>query len=238
MTLIVAIPADHGVVFGSDSQVTAGAVRATGTTKIFPLNERGLWGASGELAPIQRVAERVATLPQPGQPLTVLRDTLARFVNESVTSLLDLDFRTKFFLQNPAALLSLHPADFLFVECCDEPRILHITVNGTPEWIEGGRFSATGNGDVFAHALLSKYAGRVLPLEKAQLLAYKVIEEAIQVGAYGLGPPIDIWTISAAGVQRATDEERTGLEDAARVLREAEVAMLAGDSPADRTPAS
>jgi len=159
-------------------------------------------------------------------------------VNDAVTSLLGVDFRTKFFLQNPAALLSLHPADFLFVECCDDPRILHITVNGTPEWIDGGRFTATGNGDVFAHALLNKYIGRVLPLEKAKLLAYKVIEEAIQVGSYGLGPPIDIWTVGASGVQRAADEERTALEDAARVLREAEVAMLAGESSAHSTVAS
>ena len=115
MTLIVAIPADHGIVFGSDTQVTAGAVRSTGT-KIFPLNAHGSWGASGELALIQRVAERVACLPAPVQQLPGLRDTLTGFVKEAMTSLLAVHFRTQFFLKSPDDLLSLHPADFLFVD--------------------------------------------------------------------------------------------------------------------------
>ena len=71
--------------------------------------------------------------------------------------------------------------------------------------------------------------GGPLPLEQAKFLAYKVIEEAIQVGAYGLGPPIDIWWASKDGVKRATDEEVRALEDAARLLREREVEMLAGN---------
>lgn len=41
MTLIVAIRADDGVVFGSDTQVTTGVVRSR-ATKIFPLNDKAL----------------------------------------------------------------------------------------------------------------------------------------------------------------------------------------------------
>jgi hypothetical protein len=144
--------------------------------------------------------------------------------------LLRLDFRTQFVSQNPDMLATLHPGDFLFVEHLDRPRMLHVTSIGTCEWIEG-RFAATGNGDVFAHALLQKYVGSCLGREHAKLLAYKVIQEAIQVVSYGLGPPVDIWEVSSSGVLRAEQEEIAALEDAARLLRENEVAMLLGELP-------
>lgn len=224
MTLIVAIPARDGVIFGSDSQVTIGQVRSTGT-KIFKLNDRALWGASGELALIQRVAEQIERFPNRNQPLVTIRDELAAFVKGAVNSLLNLDFRTPFVLQNPKALLDLHPGDFLFVEHQDKPRVLHILINGTPEWIEG-RFAATGSGDLFAHALFQKYAGVELGLEHAKLLAYKVIEEAIQVGSYGLGPPIDIWEVNSDVMKQANESEIAALEDSAHLLRDSEVRIL------------
>ncbi len=224
MTLIVAIPAQDGVIFGSDSQVTDGAVRCT-AKKIFALNDHALWAASGELALIQRVAERIDALPNKAQPLMVVRDILAQFVREAVQSLLNVDFRTQFLVQNPPGLLGLHPGDFLFVEYRDRPRILHISPHGTPEWIEG-RVKATGSGDMFAHALLQKYAGVPLSCERAKLLACKVIEEAIEVGGYGLGPPIDIWEVKSTGVKQATEQEIAALEDTAHLLRAREVEML------------
>ena len=224
MTLIIAIPAEDGVVFASDSQYTSGAVRSTGT-KIFKLNEKALWGASGEVALIQRVSEQIETFPKKHQPLSTIRDALAGFVKDAVQNLLNLDFRTQFFAKDPNTLLSLHMGDFLFVETQEQPTILHVLSNGTAEWIEG-QFAATGNGDAFAHALLHKYAGCGLDCNRAKLLAYKVMEEAIQVGAYGLGSPIDIWEVKKDGVFQAIDEEITALEDTARLLREREVEML------------
>ena len=76
----------------------------------------------------------------------------------------------------------MQPGDFLFVEYRQGPRVLHVLANGTAEWVDG-RFTASGNGAPFAHALLTKYAGRSITCEHAKLLAYKVIEEAIEVGA-------------------------------------------------------
>ena len=96
MTLIVGIPADDGVVFASDTQVTMGEVRAN-TTKIFQLNARVLWGGSGDVALIQRVAERLERLPDRDKPLSILRDVLAITVKDAVHDLLATDFRTDFF---------------------------------------------------------------------------------------------------------------------------------------------
>ncbi len=230
MTLIVAVPAQDGLVVGADGQLTAGAVRTTGD-KIFQLNDRAIWAASGELALIQRVAERIEGFPQRNQPLVAMRDLLATFVKDAVQVLLNLDFRTQFFAQNPQALLQLHPGDFLFAERRDgKARVLHILANGTSEWVEG-HHTASGGGDQFAHALLAKYNGVTLPCDRAKLLVFKVIEEAIQVGAYGLGPPIDIWHIDKDGVKQADDAELAALEDSANGLRQREVEMLMGEAP-------
>jgi proteasome beta subunit len=223
MTLIVVIPASDGIAMGSDSQITSGMVRTIGP-KIRQLNDRCIWGASGELALIQRVAEILEALPDKNQYLFNLRDKAAELIKMHVETLLRLDFRTQFFHNDPNTLLSLHPGDFVFAEYGDEARVLHILSNGTPEWIQWP--FASGGGELFAYALLQKYQRKTLDVDRAMLLTFKVIEEAIEVGAYGLGPPIDIWKITAHGVKQLPESEIAALEDACRALREIEVSLL------------
>jgi len=223
MTLIVVVPTKEGIVMASDGQLTAGMIRSYGR-KIKKLNDRCLWSAAGELALIQRVEENINMLTL-NKSLPELRDELTQIVKKCVTELLNLDFRTPFFQQDPNRLLQLHPGDFVFAEYLNEPYILHITVNGTPEWIRN-RFFATGSGAPFAYALLGKYLTHELDLERASVLAYKVIEEAIEVGAYGLGFPIDIWHISASGVINLEQKRLAMIEDTVKTLREMEVELL------------
>lgn len=83
-----------------------------------------------------------------------------------------------------------------------------------------------GNGGLFAYALLQKYQGRSLTPGKAAIPAYKVIEENIAVGAYGLGQPIDVWQITRAGVKQLAKEHLTDLAVAAHELREREIQLL------------
>jgi proteasome beta subunit len=227
MTLILVLPTRDGIIMASDGQLTAGMVRATGQ-KIMRLNERCLWAASGELAFIQRVEERLKTLPS-NASLQQLRDQICLIIKQCVTELLHLDFRTGFLPQDPHLLLQLHPGDFVFAECMPTPAVLHVLVNGTPEWIINRPF-ASGSGDMFAYALLQKYQGLELDMQKGALLAYKVLEEAIAVGAYGLGPPIDIWKISNTGIKQLNDSEKAALEDASRTLRRYEIELLMGTS--------
>lgn len=222
MTLIVAIPAMDGVVLASDGQVTTGLVRAPGK-KIHGLGDAMAWAASGELALIQRVAERLGALPSI-RSLSHLRDDLGQVVKQCITELINLDFRASFFAQDPDTLLKLHPADFVFAEFAQGPRVLHITVDGVPEWIEGP--FASGSGDLFAYALLRKYQGRDLKLARARVLAYKVMEEAVSVDAYGLGPPIDVWEVAEQGVRNLAEPEIAGLAAAALSLRQREIQLL------------
>jgi proteasome beta subunit len=200
MTLILAIPAADGLVMASDGQITIGEVRTPGK-KIHRLNERSAWAAAGELALVQRVEERISTLPT-DTSLASMRDQIASMVKQCVTELVQLDFRTQFLPPDPDRLLQLHFADFIFAEFPHKPGILHISSLGSPEWIPDRPFVA-GNGDLFAYALLRKYLGQPLNLERAAILAYKVIEETIEVGAYGLGPPIDLWQVATGNLAAA-----------------------------------
>lgn len=132
-------------------------------------------------------------------------------------------------------MLQLHPGDFVFAECPvqdQESRILHITISGTAEWITRHAF-ATGSGDLFAYALLGKYDLSTLDIELAKVLALKVIEEAIQVGAYGLGPPVQMCEISENGVKRIPDAEIAALGDTARLFREKEQSLFQSATTTD-----
>lgn len=223
MTLILVIPAATGLALASDSQITTGEVRTPGQ-KIHRLNDRCLWAGAGELALVQRVGEHFGALPQDAR-LSNLRDQLGAVIKQCVTELVQLDFRLQFLPPDPERLLQLHYADFIFAEMGREPELLHISALGSPEWFRNQPLVA-GNGDLFAYALLQKYQGRSLSLEKATILAYKVIEETIEVGAYGLGPPIDVWQITLEGVKQLTKEELAALSTAAHELREREVQLL------------
>jgi len=226
MTLIVGLRAKNGVILASDGQVTDGYVRST-TTKVKQLNSCTLWSASGELALIQRVEEHIGALPDREQPLSNLRDSLAQAVRRAVEGLILLDFRTQFMGNRAADLLALHPGEFVFAEwrqtqAGGKGRLLHIKANGTTEWIEERPY-AIGTGALFAYALLNKYEGVDLDRSMAELLALKVVGEAINVGSWGLGPPIDIWRVSANGVARLDDAQIADLKYAADALREEEL---------------
>lgn len=140
---------------------------------------------------------------------------MAKIVKDSVIDLLRLDG------QPPQE-------DFVLAECRENPCILHITPSGTPEWIKTGPFGI-GIGRPFVHALLEKYHGLIpdeIDMEKGILLAFKVIEEAIEVGTYGLGLPIDIWQITKTGAKNLTRNEMDNLKNRCSELRKLEIELL------------
>ena len=217
MTIILAVPAKDGLIMASDGQITyTDGIRAPGK-KIFLLTRKCLWAASGRSALIQRVQERLSPLCESEATLESIRDNLAQTIKKCAQELFQLD-------QQP-------PQDsFVFVQYVNQPRILQISVNGTPEWITTGPF-AIGIGRMFAHALLQKYTTLFpdkIDVQKASLLAFKIIEEAIEVGAYGLGPPIDIWQIAQDKLKNLNEEEVSALADLSQGLRETELKLLLG----------
>jgi hypothetical protein len=65
-----------------------------------------------------------------------------------------------------------------------------------------------------------------LDVERGKLLAYRIIKDAIDIGAFGLGEPIDIWTMKMVDekpeIHNLTEEEILALNDAYLVWKEAE----------------
>lgn len=214
MTIILAISTKNGLILASDGQITSGEIRTYGK-KIKKLNNYCLWGAAGREALIQRVEEKLINAQFRDRSLKEIRDELAKIIKNSVTELFHLDG------QPPQE-------DFLFAEYRDKPLILHITISGTPEWIKTGVFGI-GIGRVFVHALLEKYRKLIpekIDLEKGSLLAFKIIEEAIEVGAYGVGLPIDIWQITSSGLKNLSEDELSALKNKCSQLRDMEIKML------------
>lgn len=89
-----------------------------------------------------------------------------------------------------------------------------IAPDGLDEFLEEIGYGCVGSGDIFAYTLLKNYSVKELDIEKGKLIAYRVIKEAISVGAYGLGEPIDIWTTSGNDVKQVSDEEIMALHTA------------------------
>lgn len=148
--------------------------------------------------------------------MAVLRDNLSIKIRECVL---------KFF-----NLVGGRPitGDFVFVEYLEKPNILHITLDGTPEWIVNRPF-VSGIGDVFAYALLRKYQDLFpikVDLQKGALLAFKIIEEVIEVVSVGVGPPIDIWQVTQSGIKNFSEVEISDLKNSAQNLREKEINLF------------
>lgn len=215
MTIILAIPTSDGLVVASDGQITSGLIRTTGK-KIKKLSEKCLWGASGEVGLIQRVEEDISGLSDKEQPLENLRDALSRIISKHSFDLYEI-------VKRPITV------DFLFVEYIqEEPRILHIGFDGTSEWIENRPF-VSGIRPEVATALFHKYLNLIpdkIDTQKGALLAFKIIEEVIEVISYGIGPPINIWQLMKEGIKNLNEEEMSIFEDLSRGLREAEIEMF------------
>lgn len=211
MTIILAIPANNAVIFASDGQITAGEIRTHGK-KIQVLNNNCMWGAAGRGSLIQRVDEKLSLLQDRDQPLVSIKDKLSKTIRDCTIELFSLD------RQPPQE-------EFVFVEYREKPVLLHVTTNGTPEFIKTGPFGI-GIGRMFVHALLQKYADVIpekIDMNKGAILAYKVIEEAIEVGAYGLGPPIDVWMATKAGIKNLNTKNKGKLKKICDELRYSEI---------------
>lgn len=54
-------------------------------------------------------------------------------------------------------------------------------------------------------------------------MAYRVIRDAIDVGAFGLGEPIDIWIMDGQSIRQMSPDEMLALRDAYSTWMEAEL---------------
>lgn len=216
LTLIIALACQDGVVLASDGQVTVpsagGLVRQPGM-KIHPLGSHIIYGASGTLGFIQRVGNWLDRLPTEikGAGLEALHDQIRNLVYQVRTQALQRHRG----LYGQGTDSSAEMGDFLFAEhkaglSC----ILRVNTDGNAAWFEKMGISALGIGDTFTYTILKNFPVGQLTIEAGKLLAYRTIKEAIDIGAFGLGEPIDIWTVTdEKGTQHVTPEEIAAIRD-------------------------
>ena len=200
MTLVIALSCKNGIVMASDGQATVGSsggpVRAE-TQKIFKINANTLFGASGSVGTIQkalRTVQSIADLESDWNPTIMhnVKQQLFRIYKSEIER--HMAFHRTI---NPNQVPPLPIADILLCKVQEngENIIWHIAPDCHDELLHELGYACTGNGDIFAHTLLKGFDIKNMDLEEGKLLAYRTIRLAIDTGAFGLGEPIDIWTI-------------------------------------------
>lgn len=188
MTLALTLACNDGVVMAADSEVSSGPFRQVGN-KIFQFSNSIVWSASGVLGLIQAMKQQIEALPPENHlsPLSALANVFQENAARIVSAAKDRHRRA---LGRPEAEPTI---DLLFSSWTgQEAQILHIGENGIGEWLQSFGWGATGLGQMFAYPLLRTHEIRGMNIDRGCILAYRVIEDAIECGAYGLGPPVKL----------------------------------------------
>lgn len=211
MTLVLALRCRDGVVLASDGQATtdaAGQPTRQGVRKLFDLGGRVAWGAAGSIGLQQTLSDALVEREDElvtGTPSHELR----RRLTEIVIPIQQQALRD--FVAHPGS----QPPDLSCIFCwCERhgARILSVPRTGSDHQFHD-RHSAVGTGDIFADFAMTSVAhlGTVrLSLEQAKMVAYKTVADAIDVAAIYLGPPIQMYVVTADGAREVTAAELEG----------------------------
>jgi len=231
MTLVIALNCKNGIIMASDGQATIGSsggpVRV-GAEKIFSVNKTTLFGASGTVGNIQKSLEIIRNIKDlEGDWNSAVMHNVIRQLFPIYHA--DLERHVSFYKTwNPNQMPPPPIADVILTKVQENgDRIIwHIAPDCSDELLQDLGYACTGNGDVFAHTLLKGYQIKDIDVEKGKLLAYNTIKLGIEVGAYGLGEPIYVWTIQKTEnkieVKKLPDVEMMALKDAWLSWREAQ----------------
>lgn len=218
MTLVLALRCRGGVVLASDGQATsdaAGQPTRAPVRKLFDVGGRVAWGSAGSIGLQQTLHAELGALNGHSDDAGELRRRLASLVTPlQQTAIRDF-----------VPFAGAEPPELACLFCwCDAsgPRILSIPRTGSDHQFHE-RHAAIGSGDIFAELTVRSIAhldSTELAVEQAKMVAYRTVADAIDVAAVYLGPPIQMYVVTAehaAPVRR--DEIDGGLADAVELWR-------------------
>ncbi|MGH2957601.1 MAG: hypothetical protein ACRDL6_11480 [Solirubrobacterales bacterium] len=198
----------EGVVLASDGQVTShtdGQPTRRPDRKLFDLGHRVAWGSAGSAGLQQTLRERLDGMAGDLSGGNRLRERLA----EAVIPIQQRALAQ--YVPHPGS----EPPDLSCLFCwCDagRPWILEVPRTGGDHQLHR-RFAAIGTGEIFAKFALASVghlAPERLDLERAKMVAYKAIADAIEVAAIYLGPPIQMYVVDDGGARRVPPAEVEG----------------------------
>ena len=207
MTIVIALSCSDGVVMASDSQATEqhAGVRWN-VQKIFQLSDRGVWGGTGDtqtIGEIDRALQAVRPQMDGGADLTQLLPFVIRPI---------LMRRYANFIQVPGSQPT-SPATATLACGYDAARggwIIEVDQNCVSSDYGSRGFHAVGSAAGFAllgSALLDHFRPTERPLDQGRLIAYRVIDAAIQTSMFGVGGDIQMWYVDAGGVHQVDEDE-------------------------------
>ena len=217
MTLILALACADGIVMASDGQATystAGQPVKQPIEKLKALGQCIVWGGAGDVGVLQKVGYALEPL-QPQQlclPIAQLRPILYQAVRPVMIQA----------LQNFISIPGTQPpvVDLLFCGYWGrEPWILEIDPQARDVQHEDAGFAAVGSGDIFPYFAMTSlvhYGVRQRNILQGQLIAYRVVDDAINTAAQGLGPPIGMWVAEKPLEAESPAEVRKLLKDELR----------------------
>jgi ATP-dependent protease HslVU (ClpYQ) peptidase subunit len=221
MTLVLAMGCTDGIVIAADSMMADETNIKSPTEKInripgLPI----LYGQAGDVGLQQKMDEALASVA-PGTTLKAIRrnikrQTAAVFQESSET-----------WVRYPRPPFHEPPEDVLLFAGIlgRKPWIMQIETDNRDTAVgdEMAYFAAIGSGKPMAQALFRAHLRTERTLKLGKIFAYRIIDDAIDLMAFGLGPPISIYTMALDGtVQRVDDAEQRRLLDTCEVWRQLE----------------
>jgi len=218
-----------GIVVASDGQSTENAagqpIRAV-CEKIYSLGKGALWGASGDGGAIQEVKRQLDALGptelQGHRTLCGLFTKIIFGINKPRVE----RFKALRLQKSPPILAKALLAQY----DGNSPCIVEFNYDGSTTGYEELGYQAIGSGNIFARASLQGHQTRNLPLDRAEILGYMTVQKAIEIAAYGLGYPIDVWTLSMKQrfpmVERVTEQKKKALSDTVAAISSAQMEVL------------
>ncbi len=197
MTLVVALACADGLVLAADSAASFSEGVQQSTAKIRQLGKWAIWGSAGHEGMGQEFEARIRQLvdfDQDPPTLVDLRIALQLAMYETASRWLTHTVRA-----NAPAYLSTPVCHALIVARVeDDYRIIEVEPNGNTGVLTHYRYAAIGSGALWAKAALYPIRGRILTVEQAKPVLWKVLQEAIEGHASGLAQPVQMWAMQVA----------------------------------------
>lgn len=202
MTIVIALSCSDGVVMASDSQAVemAAGVRWN-VQKIFQLSNTAVWGGTGESQTISEIDRALQAV----RPQIDGGADLIQLLPIAINPVLRRRYAT--FIQAPGTQQTSPATGSL--ACGYDPRrggwIVEVDHHCISSSYADRGFHAVGSAAGFAllgSALLAHFRPAERPLSQGRLIAYRVIDAAIQTSMFGVGGGIQMWYVDTDGVHQ------------------------------------
>lgn len=238
MTVVLGLRCADGLILATDSQGTAsmpgGYPVRIRTPKIHQVGESLLFAGTGSQGIGQRVEAALRnnlTKLNKKQPRAKLGVEIFRIVNP-----LQKEAEASY-VQVPQASMPVWGGIFCG-QSSEGPYLLEIDLNGTWQFHDTQPFTATGSGHAFAHLAISSvlhYEVEKQPLQIAQMLAYRAIENVCLASAFGVNVPVQMGVLADDEITILDDGQLKALEDSVNLWKRKEVETLGGLAPRRET---